>query len=580
MRKTKIICTVGPATDDVKVLKQLVKMGMNVARLNFSHGNHEEHQIRIDAIKKIREELAQPVAILLDTKGPEIRTREIPGGRKVELGEEIVLTTSPEVISDGRIPLSYRNLTEDMAGVSSILIDDGTIELEVLEVKGDDIRCRVMNHGVIESRKGVNVPGAVLKMPILSKNDKEDIIFGIKNEVDFIAASFVRSEKDVLSIRRLLDENGGKDIMIIAKIENGEGVDNIDQILALSDGVMVARGDLGVEVSYDQVPFIQKEIVRKSLAKSKPAIIATQMLDSMIENPRPTRAEVSDVYNAIFEAASTIMLSGETAMGEYPLECFEVMDRTACSSEARVDYRQRFFASQAAHVNSVTGAITNAAVTTAYNLDADAIIVLTTSGKTAFSISRLRPAVPIITITPRKKVYNQMALNWGVIPFVSDMKESFEAMVQEALDIAKRSGVVKDGDLIVMVAGVPVGIAGRTNSIRIETIGDVIGRGRGLVKGRVSGRTCICRTASEGRDVFQDGDILVVSNTDKEYLSLMKRAGGIILENQDSNEYAETVGAARDIPVVAEVTNALHFLKHGRIITLDGDHGLIFTGEG
>ncbi|MBI9102842.1 MAG: pyruvate kinase [Spirochaetales bacterium] len=579
MRKTKIICTVGPATDDEKILRKLIENGMNVARHNFSHGDHEEHKVRMDTIKKLRKELNQPVAILLDTKGPEIRTREIPGGRVVKLGEEITLTTEEADITDDRIPLSYPDLTRDMAGVKSILIDDGNIELEVLAVGDKDIRCRVMNNGLIESRKGVNVPGAILKMPILSEKDKADILFGIENDVDYIAASFVRSEKDVLSIRHLLDKNGGKDIMIIAKIENGEGVDNIDEILALADGVMVARGDLGVEVSYDQVPFIQKEIIRKSQGKSKPAIIATQMLDSMIHNPRPTRAEVSDVYNAIFEAASSIMLSGETAKGDYPLECFKVMDKTALSSEAKVDYEHRFFASQATHVNSVTGAITNAAVTTAYNLAADAIIVLTTSGKTAFSISRLRPAIPIITITPRRKVYNQLALNWGIIPYVIDMKEDFEAMVKEAMDTARDSGIVKDGDLVVIVAGMPVGIAGRTNSIRIETVGDVIGRGRGIVKGKASGRTCICRTASEGIQEFQDGDILVASSTDKEYLPLMKRAGGIILENSDTHEHAETVGVTLDIPVISDVTNALDFLKHGRIISLDGDNGLIYTGE-
>ena len=578
MRKTKIICTAGPATDDEKILRELIRRGMNVARLNFSHGTHEEHKLRIDTIKRLREELGKPVAIMLDTKGPEIRTREIPGGREVKLGEEIILTTLQTPPEDGRISLSYEGLTGDMDGVSTILIDDGTIELEVLDVGPTDIKCRVLNSGVIESRKGVNVPGAVLKMPILSQKDREDILFGIANDVDYIAASFVRSEKDVLSIRHLLDENGGKNIMIVSKIENGEGVDNVDEIITLSDGVMVARGDLGVEVSYDIVPFIQKEIVGKSIAKAKPAIIATQMLDSMITNPRPTRAEVSDIYNAIYESASTIMLSGETAKGDYPLECFNVMDRTAVSSEERINYQNRFFASQAVHVNSVTGAVTNAAVTTAYNLDADAIIVLTTSGKTAFSIARLRPAVPIITITPSRKVYNQLSLNWGIIPFVIDMEEDFEVLIKEAMETAKNSGIVSDGDLVVIVAGMPVGIFGRTNSIRIETVGDVIGRGRGVVPGRACARTCICRTASEGRQVFQDGDILVISSTGREYLPLMKRSGGIVLENPDTHEHAETLGVALDIPVISEVSNALSFLKHGKIITLDGENGLIYTG--
>lgn len=580
MRKTKIICTLGPATDE-EVIRRLILNGMNVARLNFSHESHEYHLQKIEIVKRLRDELQKPVAILLDTKGPEIRTGTLPKeGVSVETGD--VITLSPEEYDPekNRIPTTYENLCQDMGNNKTVLIDDGHIELELISIEGKDLVCKALNPGVIKTKKGINIPGAELQLPSMSVKDKQDIQFGIEQDVDYIAASFIRSEEDVLAIRQFLNENGGDKVLIIAKIENAQGVDNIDGILALANGVMVARGDLGVEVSFEQVPFIQKTIIQKSIALSKPAIIATQMLESMIENPRPTRAEVSDIANAIYDYTSAIMLSGETAAGRYPVECLQTMVKIAQATEENIPYERNFFARQSEHSKNITGAITNATVSTAYSLEANAIIVLSTSGKTAFSISRLRPGIPIITATPRTKVYHQLALNWGVFPIQSVMEESFEELLDSALTLSRETGIVKDGDLTVIAAGVPVGLAGTTNLIRIETIGDVIVRGKGGANGVAFGRACVCRTAGEGLHKFQDKDILIVPSTNQEYLPLMRRAGGIILQSHDNHEHAQTVGLTLDIPVISDAAGSLDIIKDLTMISLDGSSGLVFSGNG
>lgn len=578
MRKTKIICTIGPATDREDSIAKLIDMGMAVSRLNFSHGTHQSHGETIERLKKIRQEKKTALAIMLDTKGPEVRTAQLPeGGVAVEPGAEVVLT--PEAYAqEGEIPINYENLPSDVTAGDPILIDDGILGLTVIAVDGPRIRCRVDNPGVIESRKGINVPGVNLTMPILSEKDSGDILFGIEQGVDYIAASFVRNETDVLTIRHLLDNNGGEEIKIISKIENGEGVENIDEILALSDGVMVARGDLGVEVSYEDVPFIQKEIIRKAREASKPVIIATQMLDSMIVNPRPTRAEVSDISNAIYESTSAVMLSGETAKGKYPFECLKVMARTVEASEEKIDYPLRFFATRSTRSTDITQAVTVAAVTTAYNLDANAILVLTKSGRTAQSISRLRPSIPIVTITPSQSAYQKLAMNWGVIPLLLDMKADFEELIGGAKAKAKEAGIVKDGDLIVVVAGVPVGLSGFTNSLRIDTVGDVIARGTGCLKGAASGRACLCRTPKEGTVKFREGDILVSPSSPIEMIPLMKKASGIILEGKDEYEHALAAGMALDIPVITQAAGVLEIVKDGSPIRMDGEKGLVYRG--
>ena len=580
MRKTKIICTLGPTTDK-DVIKSLILNGMNVARLNFSHENHEYHLNNINIIKELRHELQKPVAILLDTKGPEIRTGTLPPeGQKLERGSTIVLSPEEYDEKKKRVPISYENLYMDMGQNKIVLIDDGHIELELISIEGKDLVCRALNPGVIKSKKGINIPGAELKLPSMSEKDKKDILFGIEHDIDYLAASFIRNEEDVLCIRKFLNDNGGEKVLIIAKIENAQGVSNIDNILALVDGVMVARGDLGVEVSFEQVPFIQKSIISKSIALSKPAIIATQMLESMIENPRPTRAEVSDIANAIYDYASAIMLSGETASGKYPVECLKTMAKIAEATEDNISYEQNYFSQKSEHAGSITAAITKATVSTAYNLEADAIIVLSTSGKTAFSISRLRPGIPIITATPRPKVYHQLSLNWGVFPIRSQMMDSFEDLLDSALRLSRETGIVKDGDLVVIAAGVPVGLSGTTNLIRIETIGDVIVRGKGMAKGKVFGRACVCRTAGEGVHKFQDDDILVIPSTNQEYLPLMKKASGIILQGQDSHEHAQTVGMTLDIPVISDAAGCLDIIKDLTMISLDGNSGLVYSGNG
>ncbi|MCG8568841.1 MAG: pyruvate kinase [Spirochaetes bacterium] len=580
MRKTKIICTIGPATDDKKIMRELVLNGMNVARLNFSHGNHEEHKIRIDKIKKIRKELKTPVALLLDTKGPEIRTGNMQdGGAYLMAGNEVILTTDKVLGTDQIIPISYDGLPKDMGDNKIILIDDGLIQLKVKSIVGHEIHCQILNSGKVASRKGVNVPNARLSLPAVSKQDKADLLFGIEQEVDYVAASFIRKPEDVLEIRNLLDKNGGKEILIIAKIENQEGVENINEIIALADGLMVARGDLGVEVDFAQVPLIQKRIIIQCVAQSKPVIIATQMLDSMINNPRPTRAEVSDVANAIYDSTSAVMLSGETASGKYPVECLQIMAKTAETTERNIDYQNRFFARKFQFTNDITGAITNSTVTTAYNLNADAIIVVTKSGHTAQTISRLRPDIPIITTTPSEKVYHQLSLNWGIIPILSEKKASFEDLVQSAIRLSGDAGMVSDGDLAVITAGVPVGFSGTTNLIRIETVGDVLCRGKTSAPGKVFGRACICRTFQEGEFKLKDGDILITTHTDQKMMPLMKRASAIVIEDKDRHDHAQTVGMTLEIPVITEAYGVLEVVKDGTIISVDGEKGLIFTGK-
>jgi pyruvate kinase len=578
MRKTKIICTLGPATDKPGIMEELILTGMNVARLNFSHGNHEEHLQRINMVKELRKKLKEPVAILLDTKGPEIRTRTMPeDGVFFNAGAKVILTPEDIIGSETVIPFTYPDLHKDMGDKKTILIDDGRVELHVESLEGEKIHCTVVNSGKVSTKKGVNVPGVRLNLPAISEKDKSDILFGIENDIDYIAASFVRKGDDVLAIRNLLDHNNGKNIKIISKIENSEGVENIHSILILSDGVMVARGDLGVEVSYEQVPQIQKSILKSSISMNKPAVIATQMLDSMISNPRPTRAEVSDVANAIYDSTSAIMLSGETAMGKYPIECLRVMVKTAESTEKNIDYRQIYFGRRIKETHDITTAVTNAAVTTAYSLNADAIINVTKSGKSAASVSKFRPAIPIISCTPEKKVYNQLAINWGVYPIIAEEKSEFVELLDSAITHSKQSGYVKDGDLVIVTAGVPVGCAGMTNLMQVETVGDIIAKGSSLVKGITSGRACVCRTYSEGMERFRDGDILIVPSTDNNLLPLMKRAKGIIVEKEDFNDHAKTVGLALDIPVICNARGVLNMIKEGTMIHLDADRGIVNT---
>ncbi len=470
-RKTKIVCTIGPASDSREKLSQLIDLGMNVARLNFSHGSHEEHGRRIKLLQELREEKNKPVSVLLDTKGPEIRLGLFEGGSaEIKTGARFTLTTRDVTGNSDIAHITYNRLPEDISVGTRILLDDGLMALTVEEIDGTDIHCTVLNGGTVFNRKGVNVPGIHLSMPFISERDRADILFGIKQNVDYIAASFSRSAEDVMQIRRLLDENGGESILIIAKIENSEGVENIDEILDVSDGVMVARGDMGVEIPLEDVPILQKMIIKKALIKGKHTITATQMLDSMTKNPRPTRAEATDVANAIYDGTSAIMLSAETAAGNYPLEAVETMARIAVRTEESINYESRFSRFRATDKMNVTEAISHATCTVAHDLNAKSIITVTRSGQTARMISRFRPHIPIVSCTTEAKVFQQLSLAWGVTPLRCEHCSTTEKLFDHAVDVALANGCVSKGDVAVLTGGAPIGVPGTTNLLRVYAV--------------------------------------------------------------------------------------------------------------
>ncbi|MCD8153166.1 MAG: pyruvate kinase [Clostridiales bacterium] len=473
MRKTKIICTLGPATDKDGVLEQLIIEGMDVARFNFSHGTHEEQKARLDQLKEIRTRLNKPIAALLDTKGPEIRIRDFAAG-KIELKEGQEFTLTPDEIegNEERVSVSYKELYQDVKPGDSILIDDGLIGMVVDRIEGRDIHCIVKNGGMVSNKKGVNLPGVEVNMPFISEKDRSDILFGIEQGFDFIAASFTRTAEDILSIRRILDENGGGDISIIAKVENQQGVDNLDSIIEVSDGIMIARGDMGVEIPLEEVPIIQKMIINKVYNAGKQVITATQMLDSMIKNPRPTRAETTDVANAIYQGTSAIMLSGETAAGKYPVEALRTMVRIAVRTESDIPYDSQF-ASQAKDTRpDVTTAISHATCMTAIDLNAKAIVTVSRSGKTARMISRYRPGCMIVGCSPEAHTCRQLNMSWGISPLLIKEEYSMEILFLHATEAAERAGYVKEGDVVVLTAGVPLGISGNTNLLKATIVGE------------------------------------------------------------------------------------------------------------
>ncbi|KKO52891.1 pyruvate kinase [Paenibacillus sp. DMB20] len=471
MRKTKIVCTIGPSSESLENTKKLIMAGMNVARLNFSHGDFEEHGNRIKAIRQACEELNKTVAILLDTKGPEIRTGKLEVEPIELVQDEFVTLTTEEILGDkNRISVTYKELPSDVQAGSTILIDDGLIGLTVVEVQGTEIKCRVVNGGTIKSKKGVNVPGVAISLPGITEKDANDIVFGIEQGIDFIAASFVRKASDVLEIRELLKKHNAEHIQIISKIENQQGVDNLDEILEVSDGLMVARGDLGVEIPAEEVPLVQKRMIEKCNIAGKPVITATQMLDSMQRNPRPTRAEASDVANAIFDGTDAIMLSGETAAGKYPVESVLTMSRIAEKAESALNYRDLFLKQRIAQETSVTEAISQSVTISALDLNAKAIISSTESGHTARMVSKYRPKAPIIAVTTQDRTLRRLALTWGVTPVKGEQATSTDEMFEYALQGGQKSGIVKEGDLVVITAGVPLGKSGSTNLVKVTQI--------------------------------------------------------------------------------------------------------------
>jgi len=473
MRKTKIICTLGPATDQEEILEQLINEGMNGARFNFSHGDHEEQGKRMELLRRMREKCHKPVAMILDTKGPEIRIKNFKDGKvKLEKGQNFTLT-GREVEGDASIvSITYEKLCEDVAIGTHILIDDGLIEMIVTQIQETDIICQVQNGGFVSNHKGVNVPDIHLSLPYMSEKDREDILFGIQEDVDFIAASFTRTAQDVQQVRTLLDENGGNNINIIAKIENSEGIEHIDEIIEAADGIMVARGDMGVELPEEEVPVIQKMLIKKVYRAGKQVITATQMLDSMMKNPRPTRAETADVANAIYDGTSVIMLSGETASGDYPVEALKMMVRIAKYTERDIDYRKRFFHHDREANPDITDAISHATCTTAHDVNAKAIITVTKSGKSARMVSRYRPVTDIIGCAITDKVSRQLNMSWGVTPVLLEEKKDVFELFDHAIDKCKQEQLVSAGDVVVFTSGVPIGMSGTTNMIKVETVED------------------------------------------------------------------------------------------------------------
>ena len=580
MRKTKIICTLGPSTDKDGVLRELIANGMNVARFNFSHGSHEEHKGRLDLLKSLREELGKPVAALLDTKGPEIRLKDFKNGTEMlEAGQTFTLTTRDVEGTKEICSITYKDLPQDVAPGGTIMLDDGLIKLQIQTVNDTDIVCTVLNNGKIKNKKGVNVPGVHLSMPYMSQRDKDDIIFGIEQGFDFIAASFVRTAQDVYEIRNLLNEYDSN-IRIIAKIENREGVNNIDSILAAADAVMVARGDLGVEIDFTELPGIQKNIIERSFSFGKPIVTATQMLDSMMVNPRPTRAEISDVANAIYDGTSAIMLSGETAAGAYPVEALKTMsaiaERTETENHARVEYLTEATNGKI----SVSDATAHAACLTAKDVNAAAIVTVSESGTTARLLSKYRPQQPIIACVMKEQVQRQLSLSWGITSLMMPLAHSTDELIEMSTALAKENGFLHNGELAVVTAGVPVGISGTTNMIKIHMVGNCLATGVGVGPenaevSNATGKACVCRTLDEVRAKFKPGMVLVVPSTSNEMLNYVRDAAALVVEEPGLNSHAAIAGKALLKPSVVGAVGATSHIRDGLMIAVDCAHGSV-----
>ncbi|MFN2747665.1 MULTISPECIES: pyruvate kinase [Bacillus] len=581
MRKTKIVCTIGPASESVEKLTQLMEAGMNVARLNFSHGDFEEHGARIKNIREAAAKLGKDVGILLDTKGPEIRTHTMENGAiELEAGSQLIVSMEEVIGTTEKISVTYDGLIDDVSAGSTILLDDGLIGLEVIEVNADngEILTKVMNSGTLKNKKGVNVPGVSVNLPGITEKDAKDIVFGIEQGVDFIAASFVRRPSDVLEIRELLEEHRATDIQIIPKIENQEGVDNIDRILEVSDGLMVARGDLGVEIPAEEVPLVQKELIKKCNALGKPVITATQMLDSMQRNPRPTRAEASDVANAIFDGTDAIMLSGETAAGNYPVEAVQTMHNIASRSEEALNHKKILSARSKQVGMSITDAIGQSVAHTAINLDVSAIVAPTESGHTARMISKYRPQAPIVAVTVNDSVSRKLSLVFGVFATSGQNHSSTDEMLENAVQKSLDTGLVRHGDLIVITAGA-VGEAGTTNLMKVYVVGDVVAKGQGIGRKSAIGEVVIAENAKDASEKMKDGAVLVTKCTDRDMIASIEKAGALITEEGGLTSHAAVVGLSLGIPVIVGVENATSILKQGEEITVDSARGAVYRGR-
>ncbi|MEG0133226.1 MAG: pyruvate kinase [Clostridium sp.] len=581
MKKTKIICTMGPTTNDKEIVKKLIENGMNAGRLNFSHGSHEEHKVRIDMIKEVREELQKPIAIVLDTKGPEIRTGNFENGT-VELKEGTTFTVhcGEDIIgNENKCSITYKGLYMDVKPGDKLLINDGLVALNVKSIDGKNIKTIVENTGVIGNHKGMNVPGVALKLPALTEKDIADLKFGIECEVDIVAASFIRKGTDVLDIRKLLDKNGGDYIQIFSKIENRQGVDNIDEIIRYSDGIMVARGDLGVEIPTEEVPVVQKMIIEKCNIAGKPVITATQMLDSMIRNPRPTRAEASDVANAIFDGTDAIMLSGETANGKYPVEVVKTMAQIAIKAEQYINYEENFGKRKKVHVPNVPNAISVATCNTAMELNASAIITATQSGQTARQISKYRPECTIIACTPYEKVARSLALNWGVLAILTPKFKDTDELIEKTSEIALASNYVEKGDLVVIVAGIPMNYVGSTNMMKVHIIGDILLQGKGSNNGTAYGTALHANSPKDIINNMDENQVIIVDKLGREYVNVLEDVSGIIVESDEMSSSVVLECNSRNIPIIYNATGATEIIKSGCFITMDSKVGMVYSGK-
>ncbi|MDK7969971.1 pyruvate kinase [Staphylococcus epidermidis] len=580
MRKTKIVCTIGPASESEEMLEKLMNAGMNVARLNFSHGSHEEHKARIDTIRKVAKRLNKTIGLLLDTKGPEIRTHNMKDGLIVlEKGKEVIVSMNEVEGTPEKFSVTYENLINDVNIGSYILLDDGLVELQVKEINKDkgEVKCDILNTGELKNKKGVNLPGVKVNLPGITDKDADDIRFGIKENVDFIAASFVRRPSDVLDIRQILEEEKAE-ITIFPKIENQEGIDNIEEILEVSDGLMVARGDMGVEIPPESVPMVQKDLIRKCNKLGKPVITATQMLDSMQRNPRATRAEASDVANAIYDGTDAVMLSGETAAGQYPEEAVKTMRNIAVSAEAAQDYKKLLSDRTKLVETSLVNAIGVSVAHTALNLNVKAIVAATESGSTARTISKYRPHSDIIAVTPSEKTARQCAIVWGVNPVVKEGRKTTDALLNNAVATAVETGRVSNGDLIIITAGVPTGEKGTTNMMKIHLVGDEIAKGQGVGRGSVVGHAIVADSASdlEGKDLSDK--VIITNSVDETLVPYVEKAIGLITEENGITSPSAIIGLEKGIPTVVGVEQATKEIKNDMLVTLDASQGKVFEG--
>ena len=585
MKKTKIVSTLGPASNDIETITALAKAGANVFRFNFAHGDHPEHRARMKMVRQVEKDTGLLLGIDLDTKGAEIRTTEQEGG-KFTINTGDMIRVSMDATKKGNkdmIHVTYDGLYDDTHVGGHVLIDDGLVDLLIKE-KDDSKRelvCEAQNTGVIGSKKGVNAPGVEIRLPGITEKDTDDIKFGLKFGINFITASFARKAQDILDIRKLCEEAGADYVKIFPKIESQEGIDNADEILQVSDGLMVARGDMGVEIPFMEVPFVQKSLIRKANALGKPVITATQMLDSMQENPRPTRAEVSDVANAVLDGTDATMLSGESANGLYPVKAVKAMAEIDERTEKQMLKRntlalQRF---EAYKGSNVTEAIGESVVRTAQELGVKTIITATNSGYTARMISKYRPNADIIALTFDEKIQHSLGIVWGVQPVLTEKPKSTDDMFEVAAKVAKEKGFVKDGDLVIIVAGVPVGDSGTTNLMKLQIIGDKLVQGLGVGNGSVIGKAVVANSAEEANSKVKEGDILVAKTTDPDYNPAIKKASGLVVEASGLTSHAAVIGLSLGIPVVVGATDATSKISDGSTITVDARRGAIYQGE-